>query len=682
MEFDERENDILERKKETEISEKKQSPKTEKSSKMDTPQRLVAIDMPMTPESVAIYLGIIQAGMAVVSIADSFSSQQIALRLDPYSSPSPSNRVSLVFTQDFIYRSSNTNTNTKPIPLYQRVVDAIDSINTTNSTNTNTNTANIQCIVINGFNPNTIPNCLLRKQDLPWSIITNTDISTDINTTNSNTNISTNTTSYTKIVPSSTISNILFSSGTTGTPKAIPWSHSSPLKSGMDAYFHQDIHPGDRVCWPTNLGWMMGPWLIYASLLNNATMCLYWKSPLEEAFIDFVGEARVTMLGVVPSLVKAWKRRNICITTFNSNWKEIRTFSSTGESSNAEDYNWLRSRAGNGKAPVIEYCGGTEVAGGYLTGTVVQEQRTGLFSTPALGVRLAIGSVEGLFIDAANGTVCGAGIDNANGTVCPSELQKENTDANGTVCRCCNGTMAAANGTVCGSDDTVDNSNANGTVCGCCNGTLDAANGTICSTQSNANGTICGEISITSPSIGLSTTLLNRDHYKTYYKGMPVGHRRHGDEIERIADNGRVFFRILGRMDDSMNLGGIKTSCIDLEQACNKARGVVETAAIGYSPLSGGPSRLVVFVVLEKKSEISENSEISEISEISKSQLILQLRQLVKKHLNPLFSVSDAVVVPSLPRTASNKIMRRVLRDSYRHSLEGPVSSSSKEPST
>jgi acyl-coenzyme A synthetase/AMP-(fatty) acid ligase len=29
------------------------------------------------------------------------------------------------------------------------------------------------------------------------------------------------------------------------------------------------------VAWPTNLGWMMGPWLLYASLLNGATIALY-----------------------------------------------------------------------------------------------------------------------------------------------------------------------------------------------------------------------------------------------------------------------------------------------------------------------------------------------------------------------------------------------------------------------
>ena len=49
-----------------------------------------------------------------------------------------------------------------------------------------------------------------------------------------------------------------------------------------------DIRRGDIVAWPTNLGWMMGPWLVYASLLNGASMALYNGSPLGSGFAKFV----------------------------------------------------------------------------------------------------------------------------------------------------------------------------------------------------------------------------------------------------------------------------------------------------------------------------------------------------------------------------------------------------------
>ena len=77
----------------------------------------------------------------------------------------------------------------------------------------------------------------------------------------------------------------------------------------MDGHFHQDIHPGDVVAWPTNLGWMMGPWLIFASFIPGATMALFDDAPTGRSFGEFVREAGVTILGLVPSLVAAWRAR-------------------------------------------------------------------------------------------------------------------------------------------------------------------------------------------------------------------------------------------------------------------------------------------------------------------------------------------------------------------------------------
>ena len=73
----------------------------------------------------------------------------------------------------------------------------------------------------------------------------------------------------------SDISTILFSSGTSGSPKAIPWDQTTPIKAAIDAHLHHDIHAGNVVCWPSNMGWMMGPWLVYAALMNKSAMALF-----------------------------------------------------------------------------------------------------------------------------------------------------------------------------------------------------------------------------------------------------------------------------------------------------------------------------------------------------------------------------------------------------------------------
>jgi acetyl-CoA synthetase len=71
-------------------------------------------------------------------------------------------------------------------------------------------------------------------------------------------------------------------------------------------------------------------------------------------------------------------------------------------------------------------------------------------------------------------------------------------------------------------------------------------------------------------------------------------------------------------------------------------------AAIAYDPQHGGPSELVLAIVAK-----GDGPDLEE------------LQGLIKKQLNPLFKIQEIWLVPSLPRTASNKVMRRVLRKEY-----------------
>ena len=161
-----------------------------------------------------------------------------------------------------------------------------------------------------------------------------------------------------------------------------------------------------------------------------------------------------------------------------------------------------------------------------------------------------------------------------------------------------------------------------------------------------------GELFIEPPTMGLSTELLNRDHDEVYYAGAPVVNgvrlRRHGDQIERLP-GGR--FRAQGRVDDAMNIGGIKVSSAEIERAVQGAPGLIEAAAIAVEPSGGGPSSLVMYVVLEPDIEVS--------------QVKGDMQHRIRERLNPLFKISDVVSVAELPRTASAKVMRRSLRDGY-----------------
>ncbi len=61
-----------------------------------------------------------------------------------------------------------------------------------------------------------------------------------------------------------------------GEPKAIPWIHVTPLWCSTDAWAHQDIRYGDVFVWPTNLGWMMGPNLIFGGHHSRLQWCSTW----------------------------------------------------------------------------------------------------------------------------------------------------------------------------------------------------------------------------------------------------------------------------------------------------------------------------------------------------------------------------------------------------------------------
>ena len=75
-------------------------------------------------------------------------------------------------------------------------------------------------------------------------------------------------------------------------------------------------------------------------------------------------------------------------------------FSSTGEASNIDEYLWLMGRACY--KPVIEYCGGTEIGGGFVTGSLLQAQSLAAFSTPAMGCSLFILGSDGYPIVSSN----------------------------------------------------------------------------------------------------------------------------------------------------------------------------------------------------------------------------------------------------------------------------------------
>jgi acetyl-CoA synthetase len=123
-------------------------------------------------------------------------------------------------------------------------------------------------------------------------------------------------------------------------------------------------------------------------------MALYDDVPTGSGFIDFVREAGVTVLGFVPSIVAAWRANRVLA---DADWADVRLLSSSGEASDPDDYAWLMDVAGG--VPVIEYCGGTEIGGGYIAGTVLHDAVPATFTTPTLGLDVRILDEDGYPVD-------------------------------------------------------------------------------------------------------------------------------------------------------------------------------------------------------------------------------------------------------------------------------------------
>lgn len=71
-------------------------------------------------------------------------------------------------------------------------------------------------------------------------------------------------------------------------------------------------------------------------------------------------------------------------------------FGSTGEASSVDEYLWLMGRSKY--KPIIEYCGGTEIGGGFVSGSLLQPQALAAFSTPAMGCSLFIIGNDGILL--------------------------------------------------------------------------------------------------------------------------------------------------------------------------------------------------------------------------------------------------------------------------------------------
>ncbi len=191
---------------------------------------------------------------------------------------------------------------------------------------------------------------------------------------------------------------ILYTSGTTGKPKGIAHTHASfPIKAAQDMAFGTDVGRGTRISWLTDIGWMMGPWLIYGALINGATICIYDGAPdypQADRMWEFCAKHKVEILGISPTLVRSLATHGDELPK-KHDLSALRAFASTGEPWNPAPWWWLFEKVGDSKLPIINYSGGTEISGGILMGNPLLPIKPCSFPAPCPGMDVDILDEDG-----------------------------------------------------------------------------------------------------------------------------------------------------------------------------------------------------------------------------------------------------------------------------------------------
>ena len=361
-------------------------------------------------------------------------------------------------------------------------------------------------------------------------------------------------------VDSETPAFICYTSGTTGKPKGAVHTHAGLLvKLALEGRLVADLRPDDRAMWFTDMGWIMGPWITIGAHASGVTMvCLDGAPDFPDPgrLWQLAERQRLTFLGVSPTLIRVLQGHGDEL-PHAADLSALRLFGSTGEPWNTEPYEWLFHVVGEGRHPIMNISGGTEIGAVIIGCDVTLPLAACSLGRPMPGMDIDVLDPEG-------------------------------------------GSLT----------DEV------------------------------------GELVIKAPFPSMTRGLWNApDRYLDTYWSRYPDIWTHGDWATRTSEGSWVLH---GRSDDTLNIAGKRIGPAEYESALVADPDVREACTVGLPHAVKGEA-VHCLVVLRDGVVLDDD-------------LQLRLRKAVEHELGPAFRPERILQVTELPKTRSQKVVRRAVR--------------------